>query len=292
MAQGGEFAFVLFTTAAAAGLLTSDQQAIFSATVIISMVLTPLTILALKLLPAPAQSMDGVEEPDGLTGNVLVIGFGRFGQIASQPLLAKGHSISIIDNDTDMIRAAGQFGFKVYYGDGTRLDILRAAGAEKVDVVIIAIDKKDEAIKIAELIHSEFPLVKVMARAFDRGHALALVKAGVDFQIREMFESALVFGRETLGRWARPRTKSPISIAGCASATSSASKRRFLGGPAGRPRPAAFQCRRAGARERRGDGSVGAGHAEDGNRAEPVGLRQPDGGRITGAPSNPGKCVQ
>jgi glutathione-regulated potassium-efflux system protein KefB len=198
MAQGGEFAFVLFTTAAASGLITADQQAIFSATVIISMVLTPLTILALKLLPAPQQSMVGVEEPDGLNGDVLIIGFGRFGQIASQALLAKGHKISTIDTDTDMIRAAGQFGFKVYYGDGTRLDILRAAGIEKVDVVIIAIDKRDDATRIAELIHNEYPLIKVMARAFDRGHAIALIKAGVNYQIREMFESALTLSRETL----------------------------------------------------------------------------------------------
>jgi glutathione-regulated potassium-efflux system protein KefB len=198
MAQGGEFAFVLFTTAAAAGVITTDQQAIFSATVIISMVLTPLSIQALRLIPAPSQSMEGVEAPDGLSGDILIIGFGRFGQIASQALLAKGHKISTIDTDTDMIRAAGQFGFKVYYGDGTRLDILRAAGIEKVDVVVIAIDKREEAVKIAELLHAEYPLIKVMARAFDRGHAIALQKAGVDFQIRELFESALALSSETL----------------------------------------------------------------------------------------------
>jgi glutathione-regulated potassium-efflux system protein KefB len=198
MSQGGEFAFVLYTTAAASGLITGDQQAIFSATVIISMVLTPLSIQALRLLPAPGQSMEGVEEPDGLSGDILIIGFGRFGQIASQALLAKGHKISLIDTDTEMIRVAAQFGAKVYYGDGTRLDILRAAGIEKVDVVIVAIDKKDDAVKIVELIHSEYPLIKVMARAFDRGHAIALVKAGVDYQIREVFESALLLSGQTL----------------------------------------------------------------------------------------------
>ena len=198
MAQGGEFAFVLFTTAAASGVISADEQAIFSATVIISMVLTPLSIQALRLIPAPSQSMEGVEAPDGLSGDILVIGFGRFGQIASQALLAKGHKISTIDTDTDMIRAAGQFGFKVYYGDGTRLDILRAAGIDKVDVVVIAIDKREEAVKIAELLHAEYPLIKVMARAFDRGHAIALQNAGVDFQIRELFESALALSSETL----------------------------------------------------------------------------------------------
>jgi glutathione-regulated potassium-efflux system protein KefB len=142
--------------------------------------------------------MVGIEEPDGLSGDVLIIGFGRFGQIAAQGLLAKGHKLTLIDTDTDMIRVAAQFGAKVYYGDGTRLDILRAAGIEKVDVVVIAVDKKDDAVKIAELIHAEYPLTKVMARAFDRGHAIALVKAGVDFQIREVFESALALSGETL----------------------------------------------------------------------------------------------
>ncbi len=198
MAQGGEFAFVLFTTATASGLITAEQQDIFSATVIISMVLTPITIQALRLLPAPQQSMEGVEEPDGLSGDVLVVGFGRFGQIVSQALLAKGHKIATIDTDTDMIRAAATFGFKVYYGDGTRLDILRAAGIETVDMVVIAIDKKDQATRIAELIRDEFPLVKVLARAYDRGHAIELVKAGVEYQLREMFESALTLGGQAL----------------------------------------------------------------------------------------------
>jgi glutathione-regulated potassium-efflux system protein KefB len=142
--------------------------------------------------------MEGVEEPEGLSGDVLIIGFGRFGQIVSQGLLAKGHKISTIDTDTDMIRAAATFGMKVYYGDGTRLDILRAAGIENADMVVIAIDKKDQATHIAELIRDEFPLVKVMARAYDRGHAIELVKAGVEYQIREMLDSALSLSAEAL----------------------------------------------------------------------------------------------
>lgn len=198
MAQGGEFAFVLYTTAAGSGLISAEQQAIFSATVIISMVLTPLTIQSLRFLPKPVQSMDGIEEPSGLKGDVLVIGFGRFGQIVSQALLAKGHKLSLIDTDTEMIRVAAQFGAKVYYGDGTRLDILRAAGIENVDVVVIAVDKRDDATRIAGLIHSEFPLVKLMARSFDRGHSISLIKAGVDYQIRETFESALALSGEAL----------------------------------------------------------------------------------------------
>ena len=129
---------------------------------------------------------------------MLVIGFGRFGQIVSQPLLARGHRISTIDNDTDMIRAAATFGFKVYYGDGTRLDILHAAGARNADLVIVAVDKKEAATRIVELVKSEFPLTKVMARAFDRAHAIELVKHGADYQLREVFESALTFSGEAI----------------------------------------------------------------------------------------------
>ena len=199
MAQGGEFAFVLYATAAAAGVIEAETNAVLTATVIISMVLTPFSVMALRwALPRLEQSMDGVEEADGLSAKVLVIGFGRFGQIASQVLLAKGHSISIIDNDTDMIRAAAQFGFKVYYGDGTRLDILRAAGVETADAVVIAIDKREQATRIAELLRSECPLTKVLVRAFDRAHAIELVKLGVEFQIRELFESALAMGGESI----------------------------------------------------------------------------------------------
>ena len=129
---------------------------------------------------------------------MLIIGFGRFGQIVSQPLLLRGIEVSIIDNDVEMIQAAADFGFKVYYGDGTRLDILHAAGAGRARAVLICVDKHDQAVRIAELLKAEFPLVPVLARAFDRGTTLELIKAGVDFQLRETFESALVFGGETL----------------------------------------------------------------------------------------------
>ncbi|HVW92689.1 MAG TPA: monovalent cation:proton antiporter-2 (CPA2) family protein [Devosia sp.] len=198
MAQGGEFAFVLYSTAAATGVIDAPHSAIFTATVIISMVLTPFTVLGLRLLPKPAPSLDGIEVADGLNERVLVIGFGRFGQIAIQPLLAQGFKLSIIDNDTEMIRVAGRFGRKVYYGDGRRLDVLQAAGAGTAEMIMVCVDDKVAATRIVELIRSEFPMAKIMARAFDRGHALELVKAGVDYQIRETIESALVFGGEAV----------------------------------------------------------------------------------------------
>jgi glutathione-regulated potassium-efflux system protein KefB len=199
MGQGGEFAFVLYTTAVAAGIIDGPTNAIFTATVIVSMVLTPFFIIGLRfVLPKQAQSMEGVETADGLSERILVIGFGRFGQIACQALIGQGHRLSIIDNDTEMIRVAAQFGFKIYYGDGARLDILHAAGAGNVDLVLICIDDKAAATRIAELFRDEFPLVKVMARAFDRVHAIELTRMGVDYQLREMFESSLTFGAQAI----------------------------------------------------------------------------------------------
>ena len=199
MAQGGEFAFVLYAAATQFGILTPEWNATLTAIIIVSMVLTPLMIILHdRLLPKTAQSMDGVEVAENLSGGVLLIGFGRFGQIVSQPLLARGHSISIIETDTQAIRDAEDFGFKVYYGDGARLDILHAAGAEHARAIVIAVNDAKAASTIAELAKHEFPLVPVLARSMDREHAIELVHAGVEFQIRETFESALKLGERTL----------------------------------------------------------------------------------------------
>ncbi|OJU30193.1 MAG: potassium transporter, partial [Alphaproteobacteria bacterium 64-6] len=152
MAQGGEFAFVLYAAATSVGLLTGEKNAVLTAVIIISMVLTPLMIILHdRLMPPMAQSMDGVEIARGLSGNVLIIGFGRFGQIVSQPLLARGHTISFIETDTESIRDGAEFGFKVHYGDGTRLDVLHAAGAGNARAIIIAIDKREATTRIAEI---------------------------------------------------------------------------------------------------------------------------------------------
>ena len=199
MAQGGEFAFVLYAAATAVGILSGQENAILTATIIVSMALTPLLIMLHdRLMPKPKPSMQGVEAAAHLSASVLLIGFGRFGQIVSQPLLGNACSISIIETDTDMIRDARDFGFKVYFGDGARLDILHAAGAPEARLIVVAVDDKEAAVRITKLIKDEFPLVPVLARAFDREHAIALIQAGVDFQIRETFESALALGEEAL----------------------------------------------------------------------------------------------
>jgi glutathione-regulated potassium-efflux system protein KefB len=200
MAQGGEFAFVLYAAATAVGIIDGEANAILTAIIIVSMVLTPFAMIALRNLitPKDEQTLEGIDVADGLDGSVLIIGFGRFGQIVSQPLLLRGVDVSIIDNDVEMIQAAADFGFKVYYGDGTRLDILHAAGAGRARAVLICVDKAETAVRIAEHMKEEFPLVPILARAYDRGAAIGLINAGVDYQIRETFESALLFGAATL----------------------------------------------------------------------------------------------
>ncbi len=201
MAQGGEFAFVLYASATAFGILTPKENAIMTAIIIISMALTPLlVILRDRLTKEAAPSMDGVDPAEGLSGAALLIGFGRFGQIVSQPLLARGFSISIIETDTEMIRAAQTFGFKVYYGDGARLDILRAAGAETAQVIIWAADDREASIKIAEIARTEFPQTPILMRAFDREHAVALVDAGASWHVRETLGSAFTASEEALRR--------------------------------------------------------------------------------------------
>jgi len=198
MAQGGEFAFVLYSAAVAGGVIDGRLNAILTATVILSMALTPLTVIALRYLPEPKQSLEGLDVADGLEGRVLMIGFGRFGQIVSQFLLSEGIDVTAIDSDADMVRSAARFGFKVYYGDGTRLDVLRAAGIEHADLVVVCTDKREATDVIVELIRSEFPLAKLYVRSFDRQHTLKLRKLGVDFEIRETYESAFAFGMQSL----------------------------------------------------------------------------------------------
>ncbi|WP_313558380.1 monovalent cation:proton antiporter-2 (CPA2) family protein [Agrobacterium cavarae] len=199
MAQGGEFAFVLYSAASAAGILDAETNAVLTAMIIISMILTPLMVIAHdRIMPAVKPNTDGLELPENVEGSILIIGFGRFGQIVSQPLLARGYTLSLIDKDADFVRDAADFGFKVYYGDGARSEILHAAGAGTARAVLICVDDKEAAIRIAEIVKHEFPLVPVLARAFDRGHAIDLVKAGVDYQIRETYESALDFSQKAL----------------------------------------------------------------------------------------------
>jgi len=199
MAQGGEFAFVLFAAAMAARVIDPVVNANMTAIVVLSMALTPLTVLLHKRFArADAVLMDGVEAVSEHTANVLIIGFGRVGQIASQGVLARGASLTIIDHDTQVIRDTAEYGFKVYYGDGSRPEVLHAAGAHEACAVLVCIDDKAAATRIAENARHVCPQAQVIIRAFDREHAVELAKAGADVYVRETFESAMVLAREAV----------------------------------------------------------------------------------------------
>ncbi|WP_335955965.1 monovalent cation:proton antiporter-2 (CPA2) family protein [Acinetobacter guillouiae] len=202
MAQGGEFAFVLFAAAASAQVIDNTIKSNLTAIVVISMVLTPIIgVLFKKLIIEDKRlsSMENIDIAEGLSGSVLMIGFGRFGQVTSQLLLARGLDVTIIDNDIDMIQNAEKFGFKIYYGDGARLDILHASGAGTAQAIVVCVDDKEIINQIVNLVQHEFPFPKLLVRSFDREHSLYLVKQNVDYMIRETFESAIKLGEAVLG---------------------------------------------------------------------------------------------
>ena len=202
LTPAGEFSFVVFPLAASNNLLTWGDANLLSALAALTMVAGPLVANGIERLSQrmrPAGEAPPAEEiPDGARGSVLVIGFGRFGQMAVQILLAERVDVTVIDNDIERIRNASRFGFKVYYGDGTRLDVLRASGAANARVIAICVDGKDSASMIVELVKQNFPLARIHVRAYDRIHALELAQRGADYLIRETFESALAFGSATL----------------------------------------------------------------------------------------------
>lgn len=196
MAQGGEFAFVLFTAAMSAQVISDVERSNLTAIVVLSMILTPIIGILFKRFTQTTEqtSLENIPIAEGLSGKVLIIGFGRFGQVSSQLLLARGIDVTIIDNDIDMIQNAERFGFKIYYGDGSRLDILHASGADTAEAIVVCVDHKETTNKIVELVQHEFPLTKLLVRSYDREHALHLAKQNVDYMIRETFESAMLFG--------------------------------------------------------------------------------------------------
>ncbi|AEH77742.1 cation:proton antiporter [Sinorhizobium meliloti] len=200
--QGGEFGFVLFTAAAAAGVFSQATSSLLVAIVTLSMALTPVAaMLSRRLMHKQDELAEEIEEDfegAGAGADVLMIGFSRFAQIASQILLAGGRDVTIIDHSAARVRQAATFGFRIYFGDGTRLDVLRAAGIEKAKIVAVCTQKKEVTDKIIDLVHAEYPNARIFARSYDRLHTLELRARGVDYELRETFESGLLFGRKTL----------------------------------------------------------------------------------------------
>ena len=167
----------------------------------LSMVAGPLVVklidalLARRRVVLPQADLSALAEA---RGSILIVGFGRFGQLVTQVLLAQGCAVTVIDKNVDAVRNAARFGFKIYYGDGTRLDVLRAAGAASARVIVLCVDDRAAALTITDLVQAEFPLATLHARAYDRVHALELMNRKVDSVIRETTLSAIALGRETL----------------------------------------------------------------------------------------------
>lgn len=196
--QGGEFGFVLFTAAAAAGIFSSAVASLLVVIVTVSMALTPIASLLAGLLIREDSREEIAEDFEGAGSDVLMIGFSRFGQIAAQILLASGRDVTIIDFSADRIRQAASFGFRIYFGDGTRKEVLRAAGIEKAKIVAICTHKAEITDRVVDLVQSEYPNARVFVRSYDRIHTLSLRGRGVDVEVRETFESGLLFGRKAL----------------------------------------------------------------------------------------------
>ena len=201
LSQGGEFAFVLFKLAHSTGVFPADVTATLIVTVALSMLTTPLLMfindkfLEPFLDHAPAPPMDDIEDAGHA---VIIAGFGRFGQIVGRLLHANGIDATVLEHDPNHIETLRRFRFKVFYGDACRLDLLRAAGAERAKLLVVAIDEPDAALRLVDLVHQNFPQVKVIARAWDVAHVFELLEHDVDIYERESFEGALRLGEEAL----------------------------------------------------------------------------------------------
>ena len=201
--QHGEFGFVLFSAAVAASILTPAQSSLLIACVTISMAVTPLCVALGERFVTPVPDEDMEEDFEGAGSAVILVGFSRMGQIVAQTLLAAGIDVTIIERDANRIRTASRFGFRIYFGDGKRRDVLKAAGAAEADIIVICTAGATVTTAIADVVRREFVRPKIYTRSYDRTHTLSLLSDGVEFEIRETFESSLEMGRallEGLGR--------------------------------------------------------------------------------------------
>jgi glutathione-regulated potassium-efflux system ancillary protein KefC len=201
LAQGGEFAFVVFQVGAGAGVLSSASASLLIGAVALSMLLSPLLLVALDrwLMPRMAESQPSPAElAEPQEAPVLIAGFGRYGQIVARVMLAQGIPSTVLDHDADMTEAARSFGYRVHFGDAARLDLLRMAGADTARVLVIAVDDKEQSLRIVDLVRAHFPSLRIVARARDVTHWHELRERGVQLVQRELFESSLRNARSVL----------------------------------------------------------------------------------------------
>jgi monovalent cation:proton antiporter-2 (CPA2) family protein len=202
LAQGGEFAFVLVSFSVENGVLSSDTSAILFLVVALSMAVTPLLLLFNDkvIMPQVCKTENTREEDtidDGETP-IIIAGFGRFGTVIGRFLISNGMSATILDDNPENINVLRKFGFKVYYGDATRADLLASAGADKAKVLIVAVDDSQKSLKIIDLAQRNYPHLKILARAMDMEHSYDLLDRKVDALKRDTFESSLDLGIEAL----------------------------------------------------------------------------------------------
>ncbi|WP_339707320.1 monovalent cation:proton antiporter-2 (CPA2) family protein [uncultured Sphingosinicella sp.] len=199
LAQGGEFAFVVLTAAESGLLLASEASSLFAAAVTVSMALTPLLIAGVdRLVEHDSEDHDAEGPEKAENAPAIIVGYGRFGQTVNQLLAARGIPVTLIDRKPGQIELSGRFGRKVYYGDGTRLDVLRIAGAEEAQLLIYCNDGQQITNEMLGIVRRTFPNLKVLIRAFDRRHVMQLANADCDAVVREVHESAVLMGRAAL----------------------------------------------------------------------------------------------
>jgi glutathione-regulated potassium-efflux system ancillary protein KefC len=204
LAQGGEFGFVVFQTATQAGVIAAPVSSFLTAAVTISMLLTPLLLVAadrwwIPILAGQMRGGSGVEEiSEPQNNSVIIAGFGRYGQIVGRVLFANGVQPTVLDHDAEAIEALRRFGWRVHYGDATRLDLMRIAGADRARVVVVAIDDIEQSVECARMVRENFPDATIVARARNVQHWYELHELGVTLIERETLDSALMTARSAL----------------------------------------------------------------------------------------------
>ncbi|UQY44483.1 glutathione-regulated potassium-efflux system protein KefB [Mixta hanseatica] len=202
LSQGGEFAFVLFSAASAVRLFHGDQLPLLLVTVTLSMMTTPLLMQGVDriLVRRFNDGDEQTEKPwvDDDQPQVIVVGFGRFGQVIGRLLMANKKRITVLERDISAVSLMRKYGYKVYYGDATELDLLRAAGAASAQSIVITCNDPEDTMNIVHLCQQHFPHLQILARARGRVEAHELLQAGVTQFSRETFSSALELGRKAL----------------------------------------------------------------------------------------------
>ncbi|AKM09836.1 cation:proton antiporter domain-containing protein [Croceicoccus naphthovorans] len=198
LSQGGEFGFVLFAQAQDGLLIAPEAASLFGAVVTISMAATPFLMMIMKRFRAAPDAGAEREGPSADGASAVVVGYGRFGQTVAQMLVAAGIRVTIIDSDVEMIDVANNFGARVYFGDGTRIDLLRQAGAHDARAVLFCMDGEGAGPDLISAVREHFPDTAIFVRAFDRRGVIRLAGTPADFVVREMFESAIAMARKAL----------------------------------------------------------------------------------------------